>query len=140
MAAREDRRPAPASVVGWRQPQASAEVLTTQGRTEAREVGATLATVLDDLCQAGYPVKVTRFVHEHTEAALATALAFQSAYEQTANAIKTEYGHGPPPLAHMTAIARNLSAYVSDPEPWVEDTIMLLTKAGPAPERGKGRR
>jgi len=129
--------PHPRAWGSWRQPQAPAEVLTHQGRTEAREVGATLASVLDDLCRAGYPIEVTRFLHERTEAALATALAFRSAYEQTSDAIKTEYGHGPPPLAHITAIARNLSAYVSDPDPWAEDTITLLTEAGPAPDRGK---
>jgi hypothetical protein len=97
-----------------------------------------LASVLDDLCRAGYPVEITRFLHEDTEAALATAEAFRSAYEQTADAIKTEYGHGPPPLAHMTAIGRNLSAYDSHPDQWTNKTVTRLTKAGPAPHRGKG--
>jgi len=122
----------------WPHVKTTDPVLTCQGRTEAREVGATLASVLDDLCRAGYPVEVTRFLHERTEVALVTALAFQSAYEQTAEAIKTEYGHGPPPLAHMTAIRRNLPAYVSKRDPWVEGTIKRLTMAGPAPDRGEG--
>jgi phosphohistidine phosphatase SixA len=122
----------------WPRVKITDPVLTCQGRAEAREVGAMLASVLDDLCRAGYPVEVTGFLHERTEVALVTALAFQSAYEQTADAIRTEYGHGPPPLAHMAAIGRNLPAYVSDPDPWAKDTITLFTKAGHAPDRGEG--
>src|SRR5271170_923911 len=99
----------------WHRPQRPAEVLTPPGRSEAREAGGTLAGVLDDLRRAGYPVEITHFWHEHTDAAYATALEFRSAYEQTADAIKTEYGQGPPPLAGMQDIGRDPSAYASDP-------------------------
>ncbi|HLK73181.1 MAG TPA: hypothetical protein VKU77_05990 [Streptosporangiaceae bacterium] len=113
------------------------EILTPQGRTEAREVGGTLASVLDDLRRADCPVKVTRFHCQDTEAASATALAFRRAYEQTADAIRTEYGHGPPPLARMEAIDRDPSAYERDPRKWAKNTIELLTKSGPAPDRAE---
>jgi phosphohistidine phosphatase SixA len=120
-----------------RQVGAPAEVLTPHGCTEAREVGGTLASVLDDLRRADCPVEVTRFMHERTEVALATALAFRRAYEQTADAIKTEHGRGSPPLARMEPIDRELSAYESDPDSWADKTIERITKAGPAPKRGE---
>ena len=120
-----------------RQVWAPAEVLTPHGCTEAREVGGTLASVLDDLRRADCPVEVTRFLHERTEVALATALAFRRAYEQTADAIKTEHGHGSPPLARMEPIDRELSAYDSDPDSWADKTIERITEAGPAPKRGE---
>jgi hypothetical protein len=123
-----------------RRPQAPAEVLTPRGNTEAREVGGTLASVLDDLRRAGYDLAVARFYHERTEAAAATAQALQSAYQQTADAIKTEYGCGPPPLAGREAIGRELSAYDSDPAKWPtlgsSDSLRLV----PRPIQGKGRR
>jgi phosphohistidine phosphatase SixA len=122
----------------WHRPQRPAEVLTPSGRSEAREVGGTLAGVLDDLRRAGYPVEITHFWHEHTDAAYATALAFRSAYEQTADAIKTEYGQGPHPLAGMQDIGRDPSAYASDPSRWANARIELLTQVGPAPAQGKG--
>jgi hypothetical protein len=125
----------PAWRIGHR-PQAPAEVLTPRGSTEAREVGGTLASVLDDLRRAGYHLAVTRFYHEVTEAACATAQAFRSAYEQTADAFKTEYGCGPPPLPGLEAIGRELSAYDSDPAKWADARIERLTKASPEPDPG----
>lgn len=122
----------------WRRPQGPAEILTLRGRTEAREVGGTLAGVLDDLRRAGYPVEITCFWHERTDVAYATARAFRSAYEQTADAIKTEYGQGPPPLAGMQGIGPYLSAYASDPDRWADDRIKRLTQDGPPPTQGEG--
>ena len=117
---------------------APAEVLTPRGRAEAREVGGAFASVLDDLREARCPIEVTRFLHEHTEAAEATALAFQSAYQQTADAIETEYGYGPPPLARMEAIGRNVSAYISDPSLWAKATMEWLTSNDSRPAQEKG--
>jgi phosphohistidine phosphatase SixA len=117
---------------------APAEALTPHGQTEAREIGEAFAGVLDDLRRACCSVEVTRFLHEHTEVAEATALAFQSAYQQTADAIEAEYGCGPLPLAHMEAIDRNMSAYINDPGLWAETTIKRLTSNDSRPTQGKG--
>ncbi len=117
---------------------APAEALTPHGQTEAREIGEAFASVLDDLRRARCSVEVTRFLHEHTEVAEATALAFQSAYQQTADAIEAEYACGPLPLAHMEAIDRNMSAYINDPGLWAETTIKRLTSNDSRPTQGKG--
>ena len=116
---------------------APAEVLTSHGRTEARDVGGTFASVLDDLRRADSPVQVTRFLCEDTEAAVATAQAFRSAYAQTAHKIKTKYGGGPPPLATMDIGRRELSAQTRNPNPWIDKTICELNKAHPAPDQVK---
>lgn len=141
-AARPDQKAAGPHPRVWqiwhRRSAAPAEVLTPRGRAEAREVGETFASVLDDLREANSPVEVTRFLHEHTEAAEATALAFQSAYQQTASAMETEYGYGPPPLARMEAIGRNVSAYINDPRPWAKATIERLTSNDSRPAQEKG--
>jgi phosphohistidine phosphatase SixA len=117
---------------------APAEALTPRGHTEAQEIGGAFAAVLDDLRRASCPVEVTRFWHERTEAAEATALAFRSAYQQTADAIEAEYGCGPLPLARAEAIGRNMSAYISDPDLWAEATIKRLTSNDSKPTQGKG--
>jgi phosphohistidine phosphatase SixA len=117
---------------------APAEVLTPRGQTEAREIGEAFASVLDDLRRASCSVDVTCFWHEHTEAAEATALAFRSAYQQTADAIEAEYGCGPLPLARMEVIGRNMSAYISNPGLWAEDMIKRLTSNDSRPAQGKG--
>src|SRR4051794_31906571 len=75
--------------------------LTSDGRAEARDIGGTLANVIEDLRRSGQPVQVTCFVHETTKAAAATARGIQTAYEQRAVAIAAEYGDRPPPLARM---------------------------------------
>jgi hypothetical protein len=117
---------------------APAEVLTPRGRTEARDVGGTFASVLDDLRRADCPVQVTRFLCESTEAAIATAMAFRSAYEQTAYEIQSQYGVGPPPLATLDIGCRELSAQDRNPGRWATKTICELTKAHPAPDPGRG--
>jgi hypothetical protein len=76
---------------------------------------------------------------EDTEAAIATARAFRSAYEQTAYEVKTKYGVSPPPLAPIEDMGcRELSAQTRNPDRWIKKTIDELTKAHPAPAQGQG--
>jgi len=117
---------------------APAEVLTPRGCTEARDVGGTFANVLDDLRRADCPVQVTRFLAECTEAAIATAMTFRSAYEQTAYEIQSKYGVGPPPLATLDIGCRELSAQDRNPGRWATKTICELTRAHPVPGPGRG--
>jgi hypothetical protein len=75
---------------------------------------------------------------EDTKAATATAQAFRSAYERAAAAIKREYGDGPPPLAPLEPIGREVSGQRQDVMPWLDKTVGRLTGAIPVPGEQTG--
>lgn len=127
------------SRIRWVRPSRPPEsVLDRIGRAEARDVGGTLASVLDDLRRANEPVQVSRFVHENTKQARATAQALTEAFEQTAAALEQTHGERPPPLPSMVPIGREVPSQALDATFWLQDTVEILTAAAVKPPNVRG--
>ncbi|BCJ48261.1 hypothetical protein GCM10010168_26210 [Actinoplanes ianthinogenes] len=107
-------------------------ILTPDGVAEARDIGGALAIALDDLDRAGQALTVTRFLHEETNAATATAREVRDGFERTASALRARYGDGPPSLPALKAVGREVSCQERYPQAWLKKMTTTLTGQGPA--------
>lgn len=108
--------------------------LHPEGESEARDVGGTLARVLEELSRVGdgkQALTVARFLYEPTKAAKATARAVAKAHDSMAANLQQEHGRRRPALPASTPLCRReVPGLERDAGVWLQRTRNdLLAKA-----------